>query len=220
MNCQSESNNRSASPTAILLFLFTEAGGRVAIAEKSPYRYRTKERNMKKKANNKTGIDIGEEIQKIKKTKALSEFSHFILRGNVIDLAVGIIIGGAFNKIVSSLVDDVLTPVLSVFMSSANFGQMKIPLSFLSIDPVPTINIGLFIASVINFIIMGFVVFCLVKTINRIRKTAENLLPNKEDASAPNEKDCPYCFSKINIAATRCPFCTSEIAAEDAVAEG
>ena len=146
----------------------------------------------------------------IKKPKTISEFSKFILRGNVIDLAVGIIIGGAFNKIVSSLVDDVLTPILSIFIHNVNFSEMKIPLAFLDIEPTPTINAGNFLSSVIGFIIMGFVVFMLVKTINKIRITAENFLP-KEEKTELTEKNCPFCISKIKIQATKCPYCTSQL---------
>lgn len=152
-----------------------------------------------------------------KRSKALSEFSNFILRGNVIDLAVGIIIGGAFNKIVSSLVGDILTPVLSIFTSTVSFDNLKIPLSFLkNLEETPTINIGVFISAVIDFLIMAIVVFCLVKGFNKIKIQADSLLKpkeEKEDKEEPKKttKDCPFCLSQIHIEATRCPHCTSEI---------
>ncbi|MDR1687884.1 MAG: large conductance mechanosensitive channel protein MscL [Clostridiales bacterium] len=153
-------------------------------------------------------------LKEKKKVKTLSEFSNFILRGNVIDLAVGVIIGGAFNKIVSSFVGDIVTPVLSVFSDTVSFDSLVVPLAFLNADPTPTINIGIFISTVIDFIIMGFIVFCMVKLLNNIRKRSDALLKGKageEETEAPTVKDCPYCFSSINIKATKCPNCTSQL---------
>lgn len=156
-------------------------------------------------------------MKKMKKTKAISEFSSFILRGNVIDLAVGVIIGGAFNKIVSSLVGDILTPILSIFTSTVSFGNMTIPLTFFkNMNETPTINIGVFLSTVIDFLIMGVVVFFLVKIMNKIKTQADSLLKEKGENEAKEEakpviKNCPYCYTSINIAATRCPNCTSEL---------
>lgn len=133
--------------------------------------------------------------------KFLNEFKEFAMRGNVIDLAVGVIIGGAFQKIVNSLVKDVISPVIGL-VAKQNFENLT--LSFLGV----TVNYGLFITEVINFIIMAFVIFVLVKALNslsKLRKTEEAV---EEEATT---KECPYCCSEISIKATRCPHCTSVI---------
>jgi large conductance mechanosensitive channel len=130
--------------------------------------------------------------------KFLKEFKEFINRGNVMDMAVGIIIGGAFTSIVSSLVDDIINPILGLF-GGMNFDQL-----YISLAGEATLNYGKFITSVINFIIMALIVFLLVKAMN----TASSKFSKKEE-KAPDTKDCPYCMSKISIKATRCPNCTS-----------
>lgn len=142
----------------------------------------------------------------------LKEFKEFIMRGNVVDLAVGIIIGGAFGKIITSLVGDVLMPPLGKIMGNVNFGGLFINLSG---TPYPslaaakaagaaTINYGLFINTVIDFIIVGFAIFILIKQVNRLKKPVE---------VAPSTKACPYCLSTVPLKATRCPACTSELKA-------
>lgn len=134
----------------------------------------------------------------------LSEFKKFLLRGNVIDLSVGIIIGGAFQAIVNSLVDDIINPLLSIFLTETDFTGLvyNIP------GTAANIAYGSLITAVINFLIMGFVIFLLVKGINKL--TA--LVPKKEEEpAAPNTKVCQYCFSEVHIDATRCPHCTSEL---------
>ena len=133
--------------------------------------------------------------------KFFEEFKAFISRGNVIDMAVGIIIGGAFTGIVSSLVEDIINPLIGLF-GGMNFDRYKITLM-----GEATLNYGEFLTAVMNFIIMAFVVFLLVSMIN---KTAEKL-KKKEEAAAPATKKCPFCMSDIHLDATRCPHCTSVI---------
>lgn len=144
----------------------------------------------------------------------LKEFKKFALRGNMIDLAVGMIIGSAFTGIVNSLVNDIIMPVVSIFTGKVDFTNW-----FISLDGscyptleaaqaagAATFNYGSFISNVINFIIMAFVVFMFVKLMNK--------LSHKEEApAAPTTKKCPYCQSEISIEATRCPHCTSDLKA-------
>jgi len=132
--------------------------------------------------------------------KFFEEFKKFISRGNVIDMAVGIIIGGAFTGIVSSLVEDIINPLIGLF-GGMNFDRYSITLL-----GEATLNYGKFLTAVMNFVIMAFVVFLLVSMIN---KTAEKMNPKKEDA--PMTKKCPFCKSDIHLEATRCPHCTSVI---------
>lgn len=132
--------------------------------------------------------------------KFCEEFKKFISRGNVIDMAVGIIIGGAFTGIVSSLVEDIINPLIGLF-GGMNFDRYSITLL-----GEATLNYGKFLTAVMNFVIMAFVVFLLVSMIN---KTAEKMKPKKEDA--PMTKKCPFCKSDIHLEATRCPHCTSVI---------
>lgn len=144
----------------------------------------------------------------------LKEFKKFALRGNMIDMAVGIIIGGAFNGIVNSLVNDIIMPVLSIFTNKIDFNNLFIALDGKKYESlqaaqealVATINYGAFISGVLNFLIMAFVVFLIVKWINRLRRP--------EPAAEPSTKECPYCFSLININATKCPHCTSNLGGE------
>ena len=134
--------------------------------------------------------------------KFMDEFKKFISRGNVMDMAVGIIIGGAFTAIVTSLVNDIINPILGVF-GGKDLSQLSIPLS-----GEAAINYGNFIAAIINFLIMALVIFIIVKVMNgfaeKMKKQEE---PKKEEA--PTTKKCPYCLSEIPIAATRCAHCTS-----------
>jgi large conductance mechanosensitive channel len=131
----------------------------------------------------------------------IKEFKEFISRGNVMDMAVGIIIGSAFTAIVTSLVDDIINPLLGLF-GGMNFDQFSITL----LGEV-TLNYGKFITAVINFLIMALVIFTLVKALNK----ATNLVHKEEEEAAPTTKSCPYCKSEIAIDATRCPHCTSEL---------
>lgn len=135
--------------------------------------------------------------------KFIDEFKAFISRGNVMDMAVGIIIGGAFTTIVQSLVDDIINPILGIF-GGLNFNEYKLKLS-----GDATLNYGNFITAIINFLIMALIIFIMVKTMNRM---SERLNPKKEEKEAePTVKVCPFCKSEIAIDAIRCPHCTSEL---------
>lgn len=129
----------------------------------------------------------------------MNEFKEFISRGNVMDMAVGIIIGGAFTSIVSSLVEDIINPILGMF-GGMNFDQLHIKLL-----GEATLNYGKFISAILNFLIMALIVFIIMKTMNRMAEKFK-----KEEApAAPTTKVCPFCKSEIAIDATRCPHCTS-----------
>jgi len=143
------------------------------------------------------------------------EFKEFALRGNVLDMAIGIIIGSAFGKIISSLVNDVIMPPIGLLIGNINFADL-----FLNISGKPaeslaqakqlgaaTINYGIFINAIIDFVLVAFVLFMLIKQFNRIKK--EKPAPE----AAPTTKDCPYCYSTIPIKATKCAHCTSSISA-------
>ena len=135
--------------------------------------------------------------------KFFGEFKAFISRGNVIDLAVGVIIGGTFQKIVTSLVNDVITPFLGLF-GNKNFADLLWKIGDVEI------RYGAFITAVIDFLIMAFIIFLLVKGINRI--TALGKKPQETEVVVTTKK-CPYCMSEIDKAATRCPHCTSALEA-------
>lgn len=140
----------------------------------------------------------------------LNEFKKFAMRGNVIDMAVGIIIGAAFGKIVNSLVEDVLMPPIGLLLGKVDFSDLKLALT----DDV-AIRYGAFINALISFLIVAFAVFLLIKAIN----TLQEKMAAKEaaaEAAEPTTKTCPYCFSEISINATRCPHCTSELKEEKA----
>ena len=127
----------------------------------------------------------------------LKEFRDFAIRGNVIDLAVGVIIGGAFGKIVGSLVNDVLFPLIGLLLGGVNFAEKTITVG------AAVVKYGVFIQSIIDFVIVAFVIFMMVRAMNRIQKPAP--------VADPSTKDCPYCFSTISIKAKRCPNCTSQL---------
>jgi len=142
----------------------------------------------------------------------MQEFKEFAVKGNVVDLAVGVIIGGAFGKIVTSFVSDVVMPPLGMLMGKVNFTDLFIDLSgkgFTTLKAAkdagaPVISYGLFINTIIDFTIIAFVIFMVIKQINRFKK---------EPAPAPpNTKDCPFCCAAIPIPAKRCQQCTSELA--------
>ena len=137
----------------------------------------------------------------------LDEFKKFIMRGNVLDMAVGVIIGGAFTAIVTSLNKDIITPLLALF-GGVDFSYLTLVMG--SGEEAPVLMYGNFITAIINFLITAFVIFCLIKGINVLGKKLEK----KEEPAAPaapTTKKCPYCFSEIAIEATRCPHCTSHI---------
>jgi large conductance mechanosensitive channel len=149
----------------------------------------------------------------------LEEFKEFILRGNVVDMAVGIIVGAAFSTIVKSLVDDVIMPPIGLLLGGVDFtnffillkaGSPAAPYASLADAQAAgavTINYGLFINAVVSFLIVAFVVFLLVRSVNQLKRGEE--APPAE----PTTKECPYCLSTIPIKATRCPQCTSELTA-------
>lgn len=138
--------------------------------------------------------------------KFLEEFKAFALRGNVMDMAVGVIVGGAFTSIVTSLNQDILTPVLGIF-GGTDFSNLKVTLG--SGENAPVLCYGNFITAVINFLITAFVIFVLVKAINKI---GDKLIRKEEEAPPePTTKICPYCRSEIAKEATRCPHCTSNL---------
>ena len=142
----------------------------------------------------------------------LKEFKEFAMRGNVLDMAIGIIIGAAFGKIITSLVNDILMPPIGLVLGKVDFSSMFINLSgqqFASLADAKkvgavVISYGAFINTVIDFLIVAFVIFLLVRQINKMQKP-------KAAPEAPPTKDCPYCFSTIPLQATRCPQCTSEL---------
>jgi large conductance mechanosensitive channel len=139
------------------------------------------------------------------------EFKEFAMRGNVVDLAVGFIMGAAFGKIVNSLVNDVLMPPLGLLIGRVNFENLFFTLSGGSFNTLaeakaagaPTLNYGLFLNTLIDFVLVAFAVFVLVRWINRLRR--------EPAPAAPTAKTCPYCKSTIALDATRCPQCTSQI---------
>jgi large conductance mechanosensitive channel len=144
------------------------------------------------------------------------EFKAFIMRGNVLDLAIGFIMGGAFGTIVKSLVDDVIMPPIGLALGNVDFSNLFVPLKDGAKAPGPyasladaqaagavTINYGQFINSIVSFLIIAFAVFLLVRAANRMKPA--------EAAAAPSTKDCPYCRMAIPVGATRCPQCTSEL---------
>jgi large conductance mechanosensitive channel len=149
----------------------------------------------------------------------LKEFREFAMRGNVVDMAVGIIIGAAFGTIVKSLVSDVIMPPLGLLLGNVDFSNLFIVLkesatagSYSSLADAKaagavTINYGVFIDTIISFVIVAFAVFLLIRNINKLKRKQE--APPAE----PTTKECPYCFSTISIKATRCPYCTSELKA-------
>ena len=140
--------------------------------------------------------------------KFFNEFKAFIIRGNVMDMAIGVIIGASFKAIVDSLVADIINPVLGVF-GGKDFSQYTLVL-----NEKATLNYGNFISSIINFLIMAFIIFCIVKLMNSMNELSAKLKKKKEEEevpAAPTTKVCTFCKSEIAIDATRCPHCTSEL---------
>jgi len=133
----------------------------------------------------------------------IKEFKEFISRGNVMDMAVGVIIGGAFTAIVNSLVKDMLMPLLSLLTGGFDFSGLCIALG--EGENAATINYGSFISAIINFLLIALVIFLIIKAINKVSRK------KKEEAPVPTTKECPYCKEQIAIEATRCPHCTSKL---------
>ncbi|MDR7071344.1 large conductance mechanosensitive channel protein MscL [Fictibacillus barbaricus] len=146
-----------------------------------------------------------------------NEFKTFIMRGNVIDLAIGVIIGSAFSKIVMSLVEDVIMPPIGLILGKVDFTDLYINLGGKSYSSLadaqkagaPTLNYGLFINQIINFLIIAVVIFIVVKQINRFKK--------KEEVKAPDTKECKYCLSTIPLRAVKCQNCTANLNEEDSL---
>lgn len=155
--------------------------------------------------------------------KFFSEFKDFVMRGNVIDLAVAVIVGGAFQAIINSLINDLVMPFIGLITGGINFADqfivLKVPegVDALAVEAANTAAdatalgatvwaYGSFITAIINFIVMAFVIFLLVKGINKLQSIGKN-----EDEEDPTTKKCPYCCTEIDIEATRCPHCTSEL---------
>ncbi|HPZ43403.1 MAG TPA: large conductance mechanosensitive channel protein MscL [Bacillota bacterium] len=141
----------------------------------------------------------------------LKEFKEFAMRGNMIDLAVGIIIGAAFGKIVTSLVNDIIMPPIGLLLGRVDFSNLFIDLSgnhYITLAEAKeagaaTINYGLFINNVIDFLIVSFVIFLLIRQINRFKR--------QEEVKAPDTKECPYCITVISAKARKCPNCTADL---------
>lgn len=147
--------------------------------------------------------------------KMLNEFKQFAIKGNMIDLAVGMIIGTSFNKIVSSLVNDMIMPLLGIFTGKIDFAKLYVALDGKTYESLAAaeeagaacFKYGAFLAGLLDFLIMAFIVFLFVRGINKLREG--NKAP--EAPKAPTTKTCPFCKSEISIEATRCPHCTSEL---------
>ena len=153
-------------------------------------------------------------------SKLMDDFKKFAVQGNMLDMAVGMIIGAAFKDIVNSVVNDLIMPVVSMFTGKVDFANMFIALdgnAYATLEDAKAatsvIAYGQFVTQVINFVILAFVIFMMVRSINKIRTAAEK--PAEDPAPAapaePTEKTCPFCQSTISIKATRCPHCTSEL---------
>lgn len=138
----------------------------------------------------------------------IGEFKTFIMRGNVMDLAIAVIIGGAFQAIVSSLVTDVVMPVISLITGGVDFSEWKIMLG--EGADAASINYGMFITAIINFLLMAFVIFCFVKFMNNLAEKVKKE-DSAEEEEASETKVCPYCKSEIPADATRCAHCTSDV---------
>lgn len=144
-----------------------------------------------------------------------NEFKKFAMRGNVIDLAVGVIIGAAFSKIVTSLVNDIIMPPIGLIFGDVDFSNLYINLSGTKYSSfaaakeagAATLNYGVFLNNVLDFLIVAFTIFIVIKQLNRFKK--------KEEPAPITTKECEYCLSEISIKATRCPHCTSELQAQD-----
>ena len=143
------------------------------------------------------------------------EFKEFAMRGNVLDMAVGIVIGAAFGKIVSSFVEDVLMPPLGLLLGKVDFSNLFINLSGKSFETLsaakaagaPTLNYGVFLNVVINFVIVAFAIFILVRAVNKLKRE------EKAPAAAPTTKACPQCLMDVPLAAKKCGHCTSQLSA-------
>ncbi len=143
--------------------------------------------------------------------KMLKEFKEFALRGNVLDMAIGIILGVAFGRIVTSFVEDILMPPLGLLLGKVDFSNLFLSLTGRHFDTIaaakaagaPTLNYGMFVNHVLNFVIVAFAIFLLVRQVNRLKRPAE--------AAAPTTRECPLCLSQIPLKASKCAHCTAEV---------
>ena len=140
--------------------------------------------------------------------KFFSEFREFAMRGNVLDMAIGVILGGAFGKITTSLVNDVFMPLVGLLIGGVDLGKLNIVLKAATeTTEAVTLGIGTFLSTIIDFVLVAFVIFLMVKAINQFHKLTKK--KEEEAPAAPTTKTCPFCKSEISIEATRCPHCTS-----------
>lgn len=146
----------------------------------------------------------------MKKPGLIEEFKKFITRGNVMDMAVGVIVGGAFTAIVTSLNQDILTPILGIF-GGIDFSSLRLAMG--SGDAAPVLAYGSFLTAVINFLITAFVIFILIKCLNAVNERFSR--KEEPEKAAPTVKECPYCLSEIPVRATRCGHCTSMLELEE-----
>ena len=144
----------------------------------------------------------------------MKEFKEFISRGNVMDMAVGIIIGSAFTAIVNALVNNIIMPLISVITGGISFDQWNITMG--AGKDAPVLGLGTFIAAVINFLLIALVLFMVIKTINKMHEGADKLVGKQKEEEKPVTKICPYCKSEIPLEATRGPHCTSQLDKEEA----
>lgn len=147
----------------------------------------------------------------------IKEFKEFAMKGNVVDLAVGLVLGAAFGSIVKSLVDDIIMPPIGLLLGKVDFSNLFVVIREGATPPpyntvaiakdagAVTLNIGVFINVIISFVIVAFAMFMIIKAMNRLKKEAP------KPQTAPTTKDCPYCLSAVPLKATKCPFCTSDI---------
>ena len=139
----------------------------------------------------------------------LKEFKEFALKGNIVDMAIGVIIGGAFGKIVTSLVNDIVMPLLSILIGNIDFASLYVTLG--SGENAATLNYGLFITAIIDFLLISFSIFMVIKQISRIQKKINKPKEQETPPAAPTTKECPFCKTQIHIEAVKCPNCTSEL---------
>ncbi|MDO5444311.1 MAG: large conductance mechanosensitive channel protein MscL [Eubacteriales bacterium] len=143
--------------------------------------------------------------------KFFEEFKQFISKGNVMDLAVGVIIGGAFQSIVNSLVNDILMPLLSMITGGVNFASWAVTIGKGELENPATLTYGNFISAIINFLLMAVVLFLIIKAMNSAKSALAKPKAEVEEEKVPTTKICPFCKSEIAIDATRCPHCTSQL---------
>ena len=184
---------------------FSEGASRICRRDMGGGRFSTQEHGTKNPRKDRKRT-MAKDRKSSDGKRFIAEFMKFITRGNVLDMAVGVIVGGAFTSIVTSLNADILTPLLGIF-GGTDFSYLTVTLG--SGENAPVLNYGNFITAVINFLITALVIFCLIKGINAIGDRVKKKEP--EAPAAPATKKCPYCLSEIPLEAVRCPHCTSHL---------